>query len=189
MKLGASVLAAIRAQEAGNAERSRTVRVLGIDTSLRSTGIAIVEASGSSMKCIDCRPVKNPAKRPLSECLLHLADTLTAYIAEFKPEEVAVEGIFFFRNAKSALLLGHARGTLISVCAKANLPTYEYSPKRIKQAVTGSGTATKDQIQRMMMSSLSLPELPQEDAADALAIAITHLHSRSAIAALAPKQL
>ena len=189
MKLGASVLAAIRAQEAGHSDRNRSVRVLGIDTSLRSTGIAVVEATGTSMAYIDYRPVKNPAKRPLSECLLHLADTLTNYIAEFKPDEVAVEGIFFFHNAKSALLLGHARGTLISVCAKANLPTYEYSPTRIKQAVTGSGRATKDQIQRMMMRCLNLPALPQEDAADALAIAITHLHNRSSIAALAPKQL
>lgn len=188
MKLSASVLNAIRAQE-NHAEHSRSVRILGIDASLRSTGIAVIDASGSSMTCIDCRAVKNPAKRPLSECLLHLSDTLTTYISEFKPDEAAVEGIFFFRNAKSALLLGHARGTLISICAKAKLPTYEYSPTRIKQAVTGAGTATKDQIQRMMMHCLNLPELPQEDAADALAIAITHLHSRSAIAAIAPKQL
>lgn len=188
MKLGASVLSAIRAQT-HPAEHGRSVRILGIDASLRSTGIAVVEASGSSMKSLDYKAVRNPPKRPLSECLLHLADTLTAYISEFKPDEAAVEGIFFFRNAKSALLLGHARGTLISICAKAQLPTYEYSPKRIKQAVTGSGTATKDQIQRMMMRCLNLPELPQEDAADALAIAITHLHSRSAVAAIAPKQL
>lgn len=188
MKLGTSVHVAIRAQEK-NTEQHRSVRILGIDASLRSTGIAIIEAAGSSMKYIDCRAVKNPAKRPLSECLLYLSDTLDAYITEFKPDEAAVEGIFFFRNAKSALFLGHARGTLISICAKTKLPTYEYSPRRIKQAVTGSGTATKNQIQRMMMRYLNLPELPQEDAADALAIAITHLHNRSTVAAIAPKQL
>ena len=188
MKLPASVLAALEAQSA-KVERKRLVRVLGIDTSLRSTGLGVIEADGSSMKYIDCRPVKNPAAWTLSACLLNLSNTLEAYLAEFTPDEVAVEGIFFCKNAKTALLLGHARGTLISVCAKAALPVYEYPPTRIKQAVTGTGTATKEQIQRMMMRCLNLDSLPQEDAGDALAIAITHLHSRSNIAALAPKRL
>ena len=188
MRLPASVLAAVQAQTA-NVGHKRLVRVLGIDTSLRSTGLGIIEADGSSMKFIDCRPLKNPASWTLSACLLNLSNTLETYIAEFAPEEVAVEGIFFCKNAKTALLLGHARGTLIATCAKAALPVYEYAPTRVKQAVTGTGTATKDQIQRMMMCCLNLSSLPQEDAGDALALAITHIHSRSSVAALAPKRL
>lgn len=188
MKLPASVLAAVEARSA-KVEPRRVVRVLGIDTSLRSTGLGIIEADGSSMKFIDCRPLKNPAAWSLSACLLNLSNTLEAYIAEFAPDEVAVEGIFFCKYAKTALLLGHARGALIAVCAKSALPVYEYAPTRIKQAVTGTGTATKEQIQRMMMRCLNLTSLPQEDAGDALAIAITHIHSRSSIASLAPKQL
>ena len=100
-----------------------------------------------------------------------------------------MEGIFFCKNPRTALLLGHARGVLLSVCAEAGVPVYEYPPTRVKQAVTGTGSATKDQIQRMMMRVLALPELPQEDAGDALAIAITHLHTRNGVAVLAPTRL
>ncbi len=186
--LPAAVLAAVQARTR-DATPTRSIRVLGIDTSLRSTGLALVESCGGVMRAIDCRPVKNPAARPLSECLVHLSKTLEDYLAEHQPDEAALEGIFFFRNAKSALLLGHARGTLIATCARVGLPLYEYSPKRIKLAVTGSGGATKEQIQHMMQRTLNLSALPQADAADALAIAITHLHSRSSVAALAPKRL
>lgn len=168
---------------------SPSVRVLGIDASLRSTGIAVIEARGSVMNALDCRPIKNAQTLPLSACLLNLAETLRAYIDEFKPQEAAVEGIFFCKNAKTSLILGQARGTLISVCAAAAIPVYEYTPTRIKQAATGTGGASKEQMRRMMQRLLNLKELPQEDAADALAIAMTHLHNRSAIAALAPKQI
>ena len=188
MKLPASVLAALQKKRDCN-ERPGKFRVLGIDTSLRSTGVGIIDSEGSSMRFIDCRPIKNKPGVPLSACLLNLSATLEAYLSEFTPDEVAVEGIFFCRNAKTALLLGHARGVMISVCAAKCLPVFEYSPTRIKQAVTGTGTATKDQIQRMMMRCLNLPNLPQEDAGDALAIAMTHIHNRNGIAALGPKQL
>lgn len=187
MKLPASVLAAL--QKRGCIERPEKLRVLGIDTSLRSTGVGIIDSEGSSMRLVDCRPIKNKPTLPLSACLLNLSTTLEAYLAEFAPDEVAVEGIFFCRNAKTSLLLGHARGALISVCAAKCLPVFEYSPTRIKQAVTGTGTATKDQIQRMMMRCLNMPSLPQEDAGDALALAMTHIHNRNGIAALGPKPL
>ena len=187
MKLPASVLAAL--QRRNCSERTKKLRILGIDTSLRSTGVGIIDSEGSSMRFIDCSPIKNKPTLPLSACLLNLSTTLEAYLAEFAPDEVAVEGIFFCRNARTSLLLGHARGALISVCAAKGLPVFEYSPTRVKQAVTGTGTATKDQIQRMMMRCLNLPELPQEDAGDALAIAMTHIHNRNGIATLSPKQL
>ena len=189
MKLPASVLAALQQGRTGNLTPPRKVRVLGIDTSLRSTGVGIIDAEGSALKYIDCRPIKNPASRPLSACLLNLCETLHAYLDEFHPDEVAIEGIFYCKNVRTTLILGQARGALISVCARAALPLFEYPPTKVKQAVTGTGTATKDQIQRMMMRSLSLQTLPQEDAGDALAIAITHIHNRSSIAALAPKPL
>jgi len=154
-------------------------RVLGVDASLRSTGLGIVESVGGVLKCVDARHVKNKPALLLSECLANLKRTTEAYIEEFKPDEAAFEGIFFFKNPKTALILGHARGVILSVCAAAGIPVYEYPPTRVKQATTGGGAAVKGQMQAMMMSMLKLPELPQEDAADALAIAITRIHETS----------
>lgn len=188
MKLSPQILAALQTGRE-SVQHPTSLRVLGIDASLRSTGIGIVESVGHSIQMVDCRPIKNKASAPLSQCLVHLAESLRNYLAEFQPQEVAMEGIFFCKNARTSLLLGHARGVLLAACAEAHLPVYEYPPTRIKQAVTGTGTATKDQIQRMMMRTLNLPSLPQEDAGDALAIAITHLHTRNGVAALMPKTL
>ena len=188
MKLTPSILAALQTGR-GGVQRPAKLRVLGIDASLRSTGLGIVESAAGALRMVDCRPVKNRPGAPLSQCLLNLAETLRTHLAEFKPEEAAMEGIFFCKNARTALLLGHARGVLLAVCAEAGVPVCEYPPTRVKQAVTGTGSATKDQVQRMMMRTLALPELPQEDAGDALAIAITHLHARNGVAVLAPKTL
>lgn len=188
MKLTPAILAAIQTGR-GAAQRPPRLRVLGIDASLRSTGLGIVESADGALRMIDCRPVKNRPGTPLSQCLLNLAETLKTYLVEFKPDEAAMEGVFFCKNARTALLLGHARGVLLAVCAEAGVPVCEYPPTRVKQAVTGTGSATKDQVQRMMMRTLALPGLPQEDAGDALAIAITHLHARNGVAVLAPKTL
>ena len=154
------------------------VRVVGIDTSLRCTGLAAVDATGSRISFVDCRPIPNPARRPLPECLVHIADMLEAYLDEFRPDEIAMEGIFFCKNARTSLILGHARGVVVAACARRGLPMHEYPPARVKRAVTGTGAATKDQMRRMMQRVFGLPELPQEDSADALAIALTHLHER-----------
>ena len=154
------------------------VRVLGIDTSLRCTGLAIVDAVGADMSFVDCRPIPNPARLSLPACLVRIADTLDAYLDEFRPDEVAMEGIFFCKNARTSLILGHARGVVVATCARRGLPMHEYPPARVKRAVTGSGSATKERMQRMMQAVFRLPDLPQEDSADALAIAMTHLHAR-----------
>lgn len=159
----------------GSPER---VRILGVDTSLRCTGLAVVESEGTSVRFVDCRPIRNPARLTLPECLVNIAETLERYIDEFAPDEVAMEGIFFCKNARTSLVLGHARGVVVATCARRSLPMAEYPPARVKQAVTGTGRATKDQMQRMMQRVFGLPQLPQEDSADALAIALAHAHSR-----------
>ena len=130
------------------------------------------------MAFVDCRPIRNPARLSLPECLANIAETLERYIDEHAPDEVAMEGIFFCKNARTALVLGHARGVVVATCARRGLPMAEYPPARVKRAVTGTGRATKDQMQRMMQRVFSLPEPPQEDAADALAIALAHAHAR-----------
>ncbi len=164
---------------------SALIRVLGIDTSLRSTGVGILDAAGSRMTPVYYGTLKNPPGRPLSACLLHLQDEITKLIEAHHPEAVAIEGIFYAKNVKTMLILSHARGAIIAQCARLGLPVYEYEPRRVKMAVAGYGAAQKEQIQKMVKTLLSLHEEPQNDAADALALAITHLHNRTALAALA----
>lgn len=162
----------------------KTIRVLGIDTSLRSTGVGILDAIGSRMTPVHYGTIKNPAGRPLSACLLHLQDEVEKLIAEHAPEAVAIEGIFYAKNVKTMMILCHARGAIIAQCTRMGVPVYEYEPRRVKLAVVGTGGAQKEQIQKMVKTLLSLPETPQNDAADALALAITHLHNRTSLAAL-----
>ena len=164
-------------------------RVLGIDTSLRSTGVAVVEAIGNKLTAIDYRVLKTARTKLLSECLRNLHDGVMDIIDSCQPDAVAVEGIFFQKNIKTAIILGEARGSVIAACSTNNLPVFEYAPRRVKQAVLGFGTATKDQVCKMIMSQLALSDEPPEDASDALAIAICHLHNMSGHPALAPKEI
>jgi crossover junction endodeoxyribonuclease RuvC len=161
-----------------------SVRVLGIDASLRSTGLGILDAAGSRMVPVWYGTIKNPAGRPLSACLLHLQEEIDKLIREHEPQAVAIEGVFYAKNVKTMLILSHARGAIIAQCTRLGLPVYEYEPRRVKMAVCGFGGAQKEQIQKMVKTLLNLPEMPQNDAADALALAITHLHNRTALAAL-----
>jgi crossover junction endodeoxyribonuclease RuvC len=162
----------------------RTCRVLGVDTALRSTGVGIVEAAGNRLTPVHFGLLRNPDRRPLSACLVAIEDGIAELVQAHKPDAVAVEGIFYAKYVRSTLLLGHARGAVIAQCARLGLPVFEYEPRRVKQAVVGQGGAAKEQVQRMVQSILALPEPPPEDAADALAIAICHLHNRTRIQAL-----
>ena len=164
---------------------SAPIRVLGIDTSLRSTGVGILDAAGSRMTPVYYGTIKNPPGRPLSACLLHLQDEIDKLIRTYEPHAVSIEGIFFAKNVKTMMILCHARGAIIAQCTRCGLPVYEYEPRRVKMAVAGTGAAQKEQIQKMVKTLLGLHEEPQNDAADALALAITHLHNRTAMAALA----
>lgn len=157
---------------------SRKVRILGVDTSLRSTGLGVIDVDGVKVTHVACTNIPNPAKRSLPNCLKQIHSVLDEYIRTYQPDEVAIEGVFYARNLKTTLILGEARGVVICCCAEHNLPIYEYSPKRVKQATTGTGTAIKEQMQRMIAAQLALDFLPQEDAADALSIALSHSHAR-----------
>lgn len=154
---------------------------MGVDTSLRSTGLALIEARGARCRTLEYEVAKNPAQRPLSDCLSHLHRAVTAWLARGRPTAVAIEGIFFCKNVKTAVILGEARGAVIAACALVGAPVFEYSPRRVKQAVVGYGAAGKEQVRRMVTTLLCLPDEPHEDAADALAIALCHaqaLHTR-----------
>ena len=156
--------------------------ILGVDTSLRSTGYGVLDASGSRLTLLDCGNVRNPPKAPLTDCLKAIHAKVAALIAAFRPEVMAIESVIYGKNAGTMLVLGEARGAVLTAAADASLPVYEYEPRRMKKAVCGNGLAEKEQIQRMVKTLLSLPEVPQNDAADALGLAICHAHSRSPLA-------
>ena len=155
--------------------------VLGIDTSLRSTGYGVLEVRGSRMLMRDCGNIRNAPKLPLTDCLKAIHAKVAALIAEFRPDVMAIESVIYGKNAGTMLVLGEARGAVLTAAADAALPVYEYEPRRMKKAICGNGLAEKEQIQRMIRTLLALPELPQNDAADALGLAICHAHSHSAI--------
>ena len=169
--------------------RAQSQRVLGVDASLRSTGLALVQARGSLMEALEYDVVKNPADRPFSACLKNLTEATSRISADGHPQAVAVEGIFYCKNVKTAVILGAARGAIISACAMAELPIYEYAPRVIKQSVAGYGNADKEQVRKMIMAIFKLNDEPREDAADALAIAMCHLQHASHNALLRPKTI
>jgi len=153
------------------------VRILGVDTSLRSTGLGLIQVRGSRMEVVEQAVVKNPAAWSLSRCLVHLYTAISEILERGQPGIVAIEGVFFCKNVRTAVILGEARGVVIAACAAAGVSVYEYSPRRVKQAVVGFGGAGKDQVIRMVTSLLGMRSSPPEDAADALAIAICHAHA------------
>jgi len=160
--------------------------VLGVDTSLRSTGYGVLSVEGSRMRCLDCGNVRNAAQLPLTACLKAIHAKIAELVATYQPDVMAVESVIYGKNAGTMLILGEARGAVLTAAADAGVPVYEYEPRRMKKAICGNGLAEKEQIQRMVKTLLGLPELPQNDAADALGLAICHAHSRSAISADRP---
>jgi crossover junction endodeoxyribonuclease RuvC len=125
--------------------------------------------------------IRAPASWPRSRCLTQLHDRLLELITAEQPSYVAIEGIFFCKNVKTAIILGEARGVVIATCAGMGLPVVEYAPRKVKQGVVGRGGADKHQVATMIKTLLGLPDVPQHDAADALAIAYCHAsHLRNA---------
>jgi crossover junction endodeoxyribonuclease RuvC len=155
------------------------MRVLGIDCGGEYTGYGVVEQDDSGALHHLCSGAVHLVPRDALELRLKkICEGLHAIIAEYSPEEVAIEDVFYAVNAKSALKLGHVRGVAMLVAAQAGLAVVAYAPLSIKSAVVGYGRAEKFQVQMMVARLLNLPEPPQPaDAADALAIAICHLHT------------
>ena len=153
-------------------------RILGIDPGSRLTGIGVIEIAGPRSRCLTHEVIRL-GDGPLPARLLTLMQRLRALCAEFRPDEVAMEQVFVHRNVASALVLGEARGVAVCAVAEAGLPLHEYAPASIKQAIAGNGRADKTQVQHMVRMLLNLPVSPAEDAADALACALCHAHSRT----------
>jgi len=153
------------------------MRILGIDPGTRITGYGLVEKLGNRLLHIDNGVIRPRADDDLATRLKEIYDGLGRIIREYAPEAVAVEEIFVARNVRSALKLGHARGTALLAGVAHDLPVFEYTALQVKKAVVGYGRADKTQVQSMVKALLGLPEIAQEDASDALAAAICHAHS------------
>ena len=158
----------------------RPIRILGIDPGLRNTGWGVIESQGSRLGFIACGTVTSPAGQSLGERLRALHDGLQKVIAEHAPDEAAVEETFVNRDPQSALKLGQARGIALLVPALADLLVAEYSANLVKKTVTGNGHAEKQQIALMIGVLLPRATPNSKDAADALAVAITHAQHRGA---------
>lgn len=165
------------------------MRILAIDPSLRGTGYAILEkmdagnpdrgrGAWASIRAVEFGVIRNaPALLP-SSCLVAIHDRLAELIHKHQPECAAVEGVIFVQSHRIAITLGAARGAAILALAGRGLPVYEYAPRRVKQAVVGRGAAAKSQVAFMVRALLGLSEPPPPDAADALAIGLTHFQAQ-----------
>jgi crossover junction endodeoxyribonuclease RuvC len=155
------------------------IRILGLDPGLRKTGWGVIVQQGALLSYVACGSVVSDDKAPLAERLRQLHDGLSAVLAAHCPDEAAVEETFVNKDAQATLKLGHARGVALLTPALAGLPVAEYAANLVKKTVVGAGHADKRQISVMVKVLLPKAEPKSEDAADALAIAITHAQHRA----------
>lgn len=157
---------------------SHAIRILGIDPGLRRTGWGVIDVEGNRLIYVGCGSVESQDASPLAERLLAIHDGLTRVLGDFRPMEAAVEQTFVNRDGAATLKLGQARGVAMLVPAMFGVAVAEYAPNQIKKTVVGAGHADKAQIRVMLGVLLPKADPGTPDAADALAIAITHAHHR-----------
>lgn len=151
------------------------MRILGIDPGTGRLGFGVIDVDGLRVSLVDAGVITTPAHTPHDERLEDIFDSLTDIIKQTKPEVVSIEKLFFSKNITTAMTVSEARGVALLVARQARLPIAEYTPNQIKQTLTGYGNADKKQMQEMVKLQLRLKEVPKpDDAADALAAAITH---------------
>lgn len=158
--------------------------ILGIDPGSRITGYGVINSVGSKNEYVASGCIRISGDT-LPEKLKQVYAGVSEIITRYCPQEMAIEQVFMARNADSALKLGQARGVAIVAGANQDLPVYEYAARKVKQSVVGKGSADKVQVQHMVAHILKLPGLPQVDAADALAIALCHAHTRTSLVQMA----
>lgn len=159
---------------------SNTLKILGIDPGLETTGISILEVEGSTLSPLYCQCIKTKKKQSLDLRLKSIYESVVNTIEQYNPACLAIEQIFFSVNAKSAIKVGQARGVCILAASINGLPTYEYTPLEVKQAIVGYGRATKQQIKYMLKNILNVSEQyfpKKDDAWDAMAVCVCHGNS------------
>jgi len=152
------------------------MRVMGVDPGTHRTGFGILESSGRDYKLVICGTIRAAAKDPIARRLLHIFESLQKNIQSYKPDVAALETLFFAKDIQAVERIGEARACAMLAASKAGIEVIEYAPTAVKRSVTGNGRASKEQVQFMVKRLLNLREVPAPDAADALAIAMCHLH-------------
>ena len=152
------------------------LRIIGLDVALRCTGWGIIDArSHNKQAAVDCGVIKTDSKEAVSECLRRLAGGVRELVELYKPDIAAMEGGFFCRNVRTAVVLGAARGVVIATLAEKKIPVHEYAPRKIKQAICGFGNASKQQVALLVSQMLNIQtDKMAFDSTDALAMALTH---------------
>ena len=154
------------------------MRILGIDPGYGITGYSIIDYVGNKFRLIASGAIKTPANMSFPLRLSEIYTDLNHIIDEYKPDAVSVEELFFNNNAKTAINVAQARGVILVACSQRGIPTYEYTPLQVKQAVVGYGRADKIQVQKMVKTILNVETLPKlDDTTDSMAMAICHAHS------------
>lgn len=158
------------------------MRVLAIDPSLRGTGYAVLEKTGATIRSLEFGVIKNSAAMLPSGCLVKIHEKIADLIVRHQPESAAIEAVIYVQSYRTAITLGAARGASLLALAQHGLPIYEYAPRRVKQAVVGRGGAAKNQVGFMVRALLGLTENPPADAADAIAVGLTHFQTHGSAA-------
>jgi crossover junction endodeoxyribonuclease RuvC len=162
---------------------TNSVRILGIDPGSRLTGFGVVDFIGDAPNYVASGTIRSPGGT-FPDRLRKIFESVTEVVREYHPAVVSIESVFMARNASSALKLGHARSAALCATFESGVEVFEYAPREIKLAVVGTGAATKEQVQHMIVSLLNLDGSPAPDAADALAAAICHAHRHRVTAQL-----
>jgi len=152
--------------------------VLGIDPSLRGTGWGVVRVAEPEPVHLASGTIRCPAGWERTRCLAEIGRVIAALVAEHRPSECVCEGLFFAQNLQTALIMGEARGAALASAAATGIPVHEIAPRKVKQAIVGYGAAQKIAVAHMVQRRLSLEDLPEPDAADALALAIAFIQER-----------
>ena len=157
------------------------MRILGIDPGVAIVGFGLIESERGAVRMLQYGAVNTAAGLPLATRLVQIEQDLTQLIQQFRPDEIAIEELFFSKNITTGIAVAHGRGVILCTAEKLGVPIYEYTPMQVKQAITGYGKAVKKQIQEMTRMMLHLESIPKpDDTADALGMAIAHCHcSRS----------
>ena len=149
--------------------------ILGIDPGLATIGYGVIQVVGDNFKEIDYGVITTSSKSDMLKRLMKIEKEIRKLVRKYKPKIIACEDIFFYKNVKTAFLVGQARGVILLACAKEKVGVKSYTPLQIKLSVVGYGRATKNQVQKMVKNILKLRDIPKsDDAADALAVALTH---------------
>ena len=158
------------------------MRILGIDPGIAFVGFGLIESNRGSVRMLQYGAVTTEAGLPLATRLVQIENDMTALIAQLKPDEIAVEELFFSKNITTGIAVAHGRGVILCTAERLGVPIFEYTPMQVKQAVAGYGLADKKQVMDMTKRLLKLKAVPKpDDAADALAIAICHARSATSL--------